>query len=93
MVTNPYWAALGLEAPVEELAFRDFYKKYAAAKDWHDAEQLRQAARYQTAFDLLAANLRGLRVYRVGKIEISIIVVGKSAASDWLGLATRAVET
>ena len=42
---------------------------------------------------VLRENLTDVKVYRVGKVNIPVYVVGRSAAGTWLGLRTRVVET
>ena len=42
---------------------------------------------------LLRANLSDLKVYKVGKINIPVYIVGKSPEGNWLGLSTRVVQT
>lgn len=49
-----------------------------------------------TMFELvrtLKDNLDELKVYRVGKINIPVYIVGRSRAGNWLGISTRVVET
>jgi hypothetical protein len=64
--------------PVEEQTFEAFYQKYGS--------------RYPV-LDVLKNNLTDLKVYRVGRINIGVHVVGKSPEGNWLGLSTRSVET
>ncbi len=73
------------QAAVEEASFEDFYQKYAVT--------LQQADSYRPAFDVLRNNLTDLRVYRVGRVNIGVYMVGKSDEGNWLGLSTRSVET
>ncbi|HEX8503416.1 MAG TPA: nuclease A inhibitor family protein [Pyrinomonadaceae bacterium] len=42
---------------------------------------------------VLAANLSGVAVYRVGAVNIAVYVLGRSASGGWLGVSTRVVET
>ena len=51
------------------------------------------ASRSQHLMRVLRENLTDVKVYRVGKINIPVYVVGRSAAGTWLGLRTRVVET
>jgi len=47
----------------------------------------------QRLMRVLRENLTEVRVYRVGKLNIPIYVVGKSPRGNWLGFSTRVVET
>lgn len=49
-----------------------------------------------TMFDLvrtLKDSLDELKVYRVGKINIPVYIIGRSKTGNWLGVSTRVVET
>jgi len=49
--------------------------------------------RYQRLAQLLKANLSSLRVYKVGRINMPVYIVGRSPEGNWLGLSTRVVQT
>jgi hypothetical protein len=49
--------------------------------------------RYQQLSNLLKANLSDLKVYKVGRINMPVYVVGRSPEGNWLGLSTRIVQT
>ena len=51
------------------------------------------SGRYQKLAQLLKANLLDLKVYKVGRINMPVYVVGRSPEGSWLGLSTRVVET
>lgn len=52
-----------------------------------------EAARYREIAALLRDHLEAVRVYRVGKVEVNVLALGKHADGTWLGLRTRVVET
>ncbi len=43
--------------------------------------------------NLLEANLRDLRVFKIGEIQIDIYVVGLDVENNLTGIQTKAVET
>jgi len=49
--------------------------------------------RYQKLAQLLKANLSNLKVYKVGRINMPVYIVGRSPEGSWLGLSTQVVET
>ncbi|MFO0589363.1 MAG: nuclease A inhibitor family protein [Polyangiaceae bacterium] len=51
------------------------------------------AARFQTLLETLNSNLFNVRVYRVGRVDIDVYILGRSAAGAWLGYKTHVVET
>ena len=80
-------------AAVEESTMEDFFRVPAGEQEWKDEAQLAEAQRYQRLRKLLEENLAGIKVYRVGEINIGVYVLGRSAEGNWLGVSTRAVET
>jgi hypothetical protein len=80
-------------AMVEESTLEDFFRVPAGEQEWKGEAQLAEAQRYQCLRELLEENLKGIRVYRVGEINIGIYVVGQSQEGNWLGLSTRVIET
>jgi hypothetical protein len=49
--------------------------------------------RYQRLAQLLKTNLSSLKVYKVGRINMPVYIVGRSPEGNWLGLSTRVVQT
>lgn len=49
--------------------------------------------RYQKLAQLLKGNLSELKVYKVGRINMPVYIVGCSPEGNLLGLSTRVVET
>ena len=80
-------------APVEERTATDFFRAAASEPAWKGEAQLATARRYQTLLRLLETNLSGLKVFRVGTINMPVYVVGRAASGSWLGVSTRVVET
>lgn len=64
--------------PLEEQNFDTFYQKYGS--------------RYPV-LDVFKNNLKDVKVYRVGRINIGVHIVGRSPEGNWLGLSTRSIET
>jgi hypothetical protein len=86
-------AAQDATAPVEERAIADFFRIAAGEQEWKGEAELALAKRYQSLMRLLEENLKGVSVYRVGKINMSVYVIGRSEERNWLGVSTRVVET
>lgn len=80
-------------APVGEQRLADFFRVAAGEQEWKDESGLQLARKYQRLLQLLEANLKDVRVYRVGAVNVGVYVVGRSAAGNWLGISTRVVET
>jgi hypothetical protein len=67
-----------------------FFHNVIQASVWQDQAVVQ---RYQQLLALLKANLTDLKVYRVGEIEISIYVLGRTSHGNVAGVKTMAIET
>jgi hypothetical protein len=95
-MTGPYLRGLtgeSADAPFEVESLEDFFGPAAAEADWKGAAELETAKSYQALIRLLKDNLEDVRVYKVGKINIPVYIIGRSPAGSWLGISTRVVET
>src|SRR5687767_8620022 len=57
-------------APVETRTPADFFRSATTEPDWKSAEELATAKRFKALLRLLEGNLKDLKVYRVGSINI-----------------------
>ncbi|HWQ15685.1 MAG TPA: nuclease A inhibitor family protein, partial [Roseiflexaceae bacterium] len=88
-------AHLGLppDTPVETRTLEAFFDPLARTADWMDEGQRAQAARFAALRDLIAARLRDVVVYRVGRVRITVLIAGQDAAGATVGLRTTLIET
>lgn len=84
-------AAPGL--PVEEKSFTEFFTRLTEMQDWYGDEEKEIAGKFARLKEVLENNIRDLKVFRIGKIELDIYVVGLDAEDIFLGIKTKAVET
>lgn len=83
----------GPSAPVEQRSPAEFFRAPASEPEWKAGAELETARRFQALRRLLEENLEGVTVYRVGEIDVTVYVVGRTPAGGWAGIATRVVET
>ena len=81
------------DAPVEERNFKEFFVRLTEIQDWFGDEEKATAQKFADLKDLLERNLRDLKVFKIGKIQLDIYVVGLDAENNLLGIKTKAVET
>jgi len=81
------------DAPVEERSPEEFFRVATSLESWRSEESRAEAVRYIALLKALTENLEGLKVYRVGEVNVPVYIVGRSPSGNWLGLATRVVET
>jgi hypothetical protein len=78
---------------VEEKSFDEFFAKLTKIQDWFATEQKQMVAKFSELEKLLRENLISKKVFRIGKIQIDIYVVGLDAENKLVGVKTKAVET
>lgn len=81
------------DTPVEETEAETFFSKLIVKKEWFGDRETERAERFAELYDVLHANLRGLRVFRFGRIQVSFYIVGLDAEGCLAGVMTKAVET
>lgn len=81
------------DAPVEERDFTQFFERLTTIQDWFGDEETETANKYILLKELLENNLRDLKVFKIGKIQINIYAVGLDAENNLMGIQTKAIET
>jgi hypothetical protein len=84
---------LGRTDSVEERDFEDFYKRLTKMQEWFGDEETATANKFSELKKLLLKNLKDVKVFKVGKIEVDIYIVGLNSESVLAGVWTKAVET
>ena len=84
---------LGRKDSVEERNFEDFFKRLTGMQEWFGEEEIKTANKYSDLKELLLKNLKDIKVFKVGKIEVDIYIVGLDAENILTGVWTKAVET
>ena len=79
--------------PIEEKSLVDFFARHTATSDPYDSEAQKIRPRYEALMRTITTRLRGVRVYRVGRIEIDCYIAGLDSHGNLVGLKTVAVET
>jgi hypothetical protein len=83
----------GTDAPVETTTLADFFRVAASEAEWKNKELLAAAKKFQALQKLLEGNLKDLKVFRVGAVNIPVYIAGRAPSGKWLGVSTRVVET
>ncbi len=81
------------DVPVEERSFTEFFARLTEIQDWFSDEEKATAQKFAELKNLLESNLRDLKVFKIGKIQLDIYAVGLDAENNLLGIKTKAVET
>ncbi len=80
-------------ANVEERDFEEFFERMTKIQNWFSEEETANARKFAELKYLLKRNLRNLKVFKVGEIEIDIYFVGLDEKNILKGIKTKAVET
>ena len=80
-------------APVEEKTLDEFFTPLVEDKDWYGDEEKAVSARYRSLRAVVAQQLTGAKVVRVGATKVTVYIVGVANEGGWAGLKTTAVET
>ncbi len=62
-------------------------------EDWHGSEEKAQVKKYQNLQKVLQQQLRDVKVWNVGKVEVDIFVVGSTSDGAIASIKTKSVET
>ncbi len=79
--------------PIEEKSSDEFFARLTEMQDWFGDEEKATAQKFADLKDLLEKNLKDVKVFRIGKVQIDIYVVGLDAEGNLKGIQTKAVET
>lgn len=79
--------------PLEEKDFNEFFARLTEIQDWFGDEEKATAQKFADLKSLLEKNLKDIKVFRVGKIEMDVYVVGLDIEKNLMGIQTKAVET
>lgn len=81
------------DAPVEERNFAEIFARLTRIQDWFGDEEKEIAAKFTRLKDFLEQNLKDLKVFKIGSIQIKVYFVGLDAEGRLMGIQTEAVET
>ena len=81
------------DSAVEQRDFSNFFARLTVIDDWFGDAEKENAQKYVRLKEVLENNLRELKVFKVGKIQLNIYVVGLDENDKLLGIKTKAIET
>jgi len=86
-------AASRVGREVQRLAVETFFERATQAQSYHTAADRITVERYQALVRFLTGELADARVYRVGAIGVDVYAIGRSREGEWVGVATKVIET
>lgn len=82
-----------VDSQVEERSFDDFFSRLTGIQDWFGDEEKESAQKFSELKEILQKELKDLKVFKIGNVELDIYVVGLDAENILRGVRTKAVET
>ena len=83
----------GADEVVEKETLHELFDPVTEEQSFWSDDDRAEAGRYKAVVRLLEEALREIRVYRVGKVDVDVYVVGKHGSGEWVGVKTHVVET
>lgn len=87
------WLMLPPSNFVEEITEAEFWESVVTVEEWFDEEEKAKTAQFQKLKEMLETTLTDRQVFRVGKTEIDVYLLGKPTEGPRVGLKTRVIET
>ena len=84
---------LGPDVPIEETTLASLFEGLIEAEEDASERERASAERFCNLMKVLAQNLEDVRVYRIGEVDIEVLVLGRDASGTWMGVRTNVVET
>ncbi len=87
------WQMIPPSVYVEEGSVNDFWAPVLTNEDWYGDDEKKRTASFQKLKAILDAQLTGQQVFRQGKTEITVYLLGRLADGTRAGVQTTVVES
>lgn len=77
---------------VKTRSLTTFFRPTITEQEWHNAQEKAEVKRFQILRETVKSSLKAAKVFRVGKVEVEVYVVGQ-VMDGYAGFKTRVVET
>lgn len=88
-------SAQGLDpsASVRVETVREFFGPMIEEPSWFGEAERQTAKRFRKLVEYWEHEVRDARVYRVGDVAVTVLILGRVSGREWVGLRTSVVET
>ena len=83
----------GDEEPVKSADATEFFDRLTRPQEWHIETEKEVTRRFLHLRDVMENELEDIHLFRVGKVQVEIFVIGRTPGGTIAGVRTRAVET
>jgi hypothetical protein len=81
------------DSHVQNQRLDEFFGELAQDHDWHGPSETEGVRHYRELWQFFRDRLDAAAVFRIGEVQVDILIVGKAADQRWVGVKTRAIET
>ncbi|OUL24022.1 nuclease [Nostoc sp. RF31YmG] len=81
------------DSPTQTISVDNFFSAATTEEDWHGDEEKEMVAKFKALVQTIKLNLANPIVYRLGKVEIDVYIIGETPNGSLAGLSTKVVET
>jgi hypothetical protein len=81
------------DCPIQVQGLKEFFCELVQEQAWHGEEEKAVVGRYKELLEFFRGQVAEATVFRVGELQVDIIIIGKAADEGWVGVKTRAIET
>ena len=81
------------DTPVTVVSLDAFFGQSTVERSWFDSRELILVERYRNLRDLLETTLEDPQVYRIGRVEMDVYLLGTTEDNQVIGVKTKIVET
>ena len=81
------------ETKVEEITLQKFFYRPTKIEEWFGDEEKAVAQQFSDLKKLMEENLKDIKVFRLGEIQIDVYVVGIDKEGNFAGVKTTVIET
>ena len=86
-------AGRGFDKLVHELSISEFFVTLTESQEWHGPAEKQAVTQYRTLHQIFMGMLASSKVFKIGEVEVTILVVGRTSDGYWVGARTEAIET
>ncbi len=70
-----------------------FFKNAITVQPWFEKEEKETVKKFLNLKKVLEKNLKAIKVFKMGKVEQNVFILGKNSIGTFAGLKTKVVET
>lgn len=87
------WQMVPPDVYVEEIPEEQFWQPVVTGQEWYDDTEKARTERFRQLRQLLEQHLTDRQAFRVGSIEVDLLLIGKQPDGERAGIKTKVVET